>query len=142
MDEKIIIKADFYKFKFFIAFLWTLCPILFFVFMANAIDEGEMGIMFAGIVVVALLALYILLLSYVLKKRELIVTNKRVISRRAFAFRRDIPIEMVTDVSSRLFWGISCGSPSTKIFFSFCKNYKEVFDAISHEVLKRDRRYM
>lgn len=142
MDERIIVKADFFKFKFFIAFLWTLCPILFFVFMANAIDKGKMSVMFAGIVVISLLALFILLLSYVLKKRELIVTNKRVISRRAFAFRRDIPIEKVTDVSSRLFWGISCGSPSTKIFFSFCKNYKDVFDAISREVLKKDRVYM
>ena len=68
-------------------------------------------------------------LGKILDKRELIITNKRVIARGAFSFRTDFPIEKVTSVSTRWFGGIGCGTPSLKIMMFFCKNKQEIFQA-------------
>ena len=81
------------------------------------------------------------ILGTIFKKRELIVTNKRVIARGAFGFRADIPIEKITNVSMRWFNGIGCASPSLRIIFYFCNNKTEVFDTIISESLQRDSKY-
>ncbi len=138
MEERVLAKADFIKFKFLIAFLWTLSPICLLGFIIWAIDQGTIAIMLVGMVISVVIALMTLLLSYILKKRELVVTNKRVIARGAFGYRRDFPMEKVTDISTCFFMGIGCASPSSKIKFLYCKNKKEVFDAISFEVMRRD----
>lgn len=141
MEEKILAKADFVKFKFLIAFLWTLPPICLIAFIIWAIDTGVIGIMLVGIVISIVIAIMTLLLSYILKKRELVVTNKRVIAKRAFGFRKDFPIEKVTEMSMCIFMGIGCASPSSKIKFLFCKNKTEIFDIIAFGTTKRNGKY-
>ena len=142
MEERVLARADFVKFKFLIAFLWTLSPICLLGFIIWAIDVGVIGLMLAGIVISIIIAGMTLLLSYILKKRELVVTNKRVVAKGAFGFRKDIPIEKVTSFSTFMIMGIGCSSPSTKIKFNYCKNRLEVFDAIALEATKRNNRYL
>lgn len=141
MEERILARADFVKFKFLIAFLWTLSPICLLGFIIWSIDSGVVEIMLAGIIISIIIACFTLLLSYILKKRELVVTNKRVVAKGAFGFRKDIPIEKVTSFSTFIFMGIGCSSPSAKIRFNYCKNKLEVFDAIVLEATKRNNRY-
>ena len=80
-------------------------------------------------------------MSFLLKKRELIVTNKKVIVRGAFGFRADLPMEKITNVSMRWFGGMGCGTPSLKIMMYFCANKQDVFDTIISETLQRDSKY-
>lgn len=75
-------------------------------------------------------------LMKLLEKRELVITNKRVIERRAFGFRRDIKLEDITDISM-YDWnnGISVASPSARIGFVFCTNKEEIYNTIAFQIL-------
>lgn len=141
MEEKILIKAVFSSLKFLVTILWVLTVICFLVFAIIAIDWEEPIFILTGSVSTFILVLTTLIITEILKRRELIVTNKRVIARGAFGYREDLPIEKVTNVSMCFFNGIGCGSPSAKIKYHFCKNMTEVFDTIISESLQRDSKY-
>lgn len=134
MEEKVLVKGVFGG-KFISIILYILAVVTFgFLAMATAI-------LIMGLISGIVLAIFGLIISAILKKRELIVTNKRVIARGAFGFRADLPIEKITDVSMRWFNGIGCASPSLRIRFHFCKNKTEIFDTIISESLQRDSKY-
>ena len=141
MEEKVLVKGVFAG-KIFTTVLW----IVSIAFAAICIIAGDTnyddGLIALGIVGGIVLIITTILVSTALKKRELIVTNKRVIARSAFGYRTDIPMEKVSDVSMHCFGGIGCGSPSIKVRFHFCKNKQEIFDAIASETLKRDRAFL
>lgn len=103
-------------------------------FMNNHDEELAIIFMVIGICLIVFWAI----LGIAAKKREITVTDKRVIAKGAFGYRQDLPIEKITNVSTGFFNKIGCGSPSAKIRFYFCKNKMEVFDAIIAEVLQRD----
>ena len=141
MEEKILTKGVFGG-KNTMIFLWALCATCFLIFTKWAISWEDVSIVLAGLMSTALLVGITLIIGHILKKRELIVTNKRVIARGAFGFRRDIPIKKIAGISMFVFNGISIGSNSTKIKFQFCKNKIEVFDTIAAETLERDKTYL
>ena len=141
MEEKVLIKGEFGG-KVIPVILYVLAAIAFLVLTIFDIVDSWDGILVAiGAGSAIVLAVCGILLKAIFKKRELIVTNKRVIARSAFGFRTDIPIEKITDVSMRYFNGIGCGSPSLKVMFPFCKNKIEIFDTIVSESLQRDSKY-
>jgi protein-S-isoprenylcysteine O-methyltransferase Ste14 len=122
--------------------IWGLAAITFCIFFSIEMSSSWDGIMFGiGIWSAIVLVIIGLIFKVILEKRELIITNKRVIARGAFGYRTDLPIEKVTDVSMCFFNGIGCASPSAKIKFHFCKNKMEVFDTIVAETLQRDSKY-
>ncbi len=141
MEEKILIKAEFSSLKTLVSILWLLTAICFLVFIIIAFAWVEPIFIEIGAVPTIILACTTLIITEILKKRELIVTNKRVIARGAFGYRLDLPIEKVTNVAMCGFDGIGCGSPSAKIKYHFCKNKTEVFDTIISESLQRDSKY-
>lgn len=141
MEEKVLIKGEFGG-KVIPVILYVLAAIAFLVLTIFDIVDSWDGILIAiGAGSAIVLAVCGILLKAILKKRELIVTNKRVIARGAFGFRTDIPVEKITDVSMRYFNRIGCGSPSLKVMFPFCKNKIEIFDTIVSESLQRDSKY-
>lgn len=135
MEEKVLIKGEFGG-KFLVVLLYIAAALTAFLLIVTDDDLIALGFL-CGIV----LALFAVILNVILNKRELVVTNKRVIARGAFGFRADLPIEKVTNVSMRWFNGIGCASPSLRIRFHFCKNKTEVFDTIISESLQRDSKY-
>lgn len=141
MEEKILIKGDFGG-KFIPLVLSVLGVIAFIVLTIIDISGYFDGVLIAiGLISAVILFIYAIIINEIFKKRELIITNKRVIARGAFGFRADLPIEKITDVSMRWINGIGCASPSTRIKFHFCKNKTEVFDTIAAETLQRDSKY-
>lgn len=141
MEEKILIKGDFGG-KFIPLVLSVLGVIAFIVLTIIDISGYFDGVLIAvGLISAVILFIYAIIINEIFKKRELIITNKRVIARGAFGFRADLPIEKITDVSMRWINGIGCASPSLRIRFHFCKNKTEVFDTIISESLQRDSKY-
>ena len=137
MEEKVLIKAVFSKLKFLVILCYVIAAILFVIGLGTGYDIAILWLTVSAIFMVFVGVI----LGTIFKKRELIVTNKRVIARGAFGFRADIPIEKITNVSMRWFNGIGCASPSLRIIFYFCKNKTEVFDTIISESLQRDSKY-
>ena len=136
MEEKILIKGDFA-----LRFIpIVLSAVGIFIFALFTLIDGAFFLINLIIAIIFIVAAIIA--NKALKKRELIVTNKRVIARGAFGYRTDLPIEKITNVSMRCFGGIGCGTPSTKIRFHFCKNKQEIFDTIASETLKRDSAFL
>lgn len=142
MEEKILIKAVFSSLKFLVTIFWFLSAICFLVFAIIGIYWEETIFILIGSVSTFILVLTTLIITEILKRRELIVTNKRVIARGAFGFRADLPIEKITDVSMCWLNGIGCASPSARVKYHFCKNKMELFDTIVAEVLQRDSKYL
>lgn len=68
---------------------------------------------------------------------KMTVTNKRVYGKDVFAKRVDLPIDMISSVSTSIFNGISIATSSGRITFWFCKNRNEVFEEISKLLLER-----
>lgn len=136
MEEKVLIKGEFGG-KFLVVLLYIVAALTAFVFIVSGDDD----LIPVGIVFGLVLVLFAIILNVLLNKRELVVTNKRVIARGAFGYRTDLPTEKVTNVSTYWFGGIGCGSPSSKIRFLFCKNKVEIFDVIISESLQRDSKY-
>ena len=137
MEEKILIKAEFSSLNF--LFIIPLLPLVPFF---NIIVATNRIMLFAPFIAICVfLFLVVWIIKKILEKREIIVTNKRVIARGAFGQRLDIPIEKITNVSMYWFNGIGCGSPSSKIRFHLCKNKTEIFDTIISESLQRDSKY-
>jgi len=137
MEEKVLIKAVFSKLKFLVILCYVIAAILFVIGLGTGYDIAILWLTVSAIFMVFVGVI----LGTIFKKRELIVTNKRVIARGAFGFRADIPIEKITNVSMRWFNGIGCASPSLRIIFYFCNNKTEVFDTIISESLQRDSKY-
>lgn len=142
MEEKILIKGTFGG-KF-IPFIFYIIGVVPFVILTiyDVADSWDGILITLGAGILLLFGGLGLIMSVIIKKRELIITNKRIIVRSAFGFRTDFPIEKVTDISMRPFSGIGCGSPSLKIMFHFCKNKQEIFDTIASETLKRDSAFL
>ncbi|MBE6787208.1 MAG: hypothetical protein E7537_02550 [Ruminococcaceae bacterium] len=141
MEEKVLIKGVFGG-KFIITILWILGITFFALCCIGGIIDNDAEIIIIGMVGGIPLIFFATILTVLLKKCELIVTNKRVIARGAFGYRTDLPIEKITNISMRYFGGIGCGSPSTKVRFHFCKNKQEIFDTIASETLKRDSAFL
>ena len=135
MEEKVLVKGLFSNVIIPII-AWVLGALSFVIFALIDDDLIASGVLFALI----FLAIGFIALA-ILKKRQMIVTNKRVIARGAFGCRVDLPIEKVTSTSIYIFNGIGCASPSKRIRFFFCKNKIELFDTIASEVLQRDSKY-
>lgn len=142
MEEKILIKGDFGG-KFIPIILSALGVVAFIVLTIIDILGYFGGVLIGiGLISAVILFIYAIIINEILKRRELIITNKRAIARGSFGFRADLPIEKITDVSMRWFNGIGCASPSLRIRFHFCKNKTEVFDTIISESLQRDSKYL
>ena len=141
MEEKVLIKAEFSGVKFLIGLIWflALAPALLLVLIG--VVESDEELIPVGILIGVVMAIFAFLFAKILKARELIVTNKRVIARAAFGHRVDLPIEKVTGVSTCFFGGIGCSSPSARVKFHFVKNKMDVFNTIAAEVLQRDSKY-
>ena len=142
MEEKIIIKAEFFSLNFLVIIFWIIFGITFMYNFSQAILLGGIYILLTGILSSMPSFLIAILLKHILNKRELIVTNKRVILRGAFSFRIDIPIEKITNVSMSFLYGIGCGGASARIHILFCKNKSDVFDVIISQTLQRDKKYI
>lgn len=141
MEEKVLIKGVFGgKFISIILYILAIIFAVFFIALDSSLYADGALIAIGVIFAIGLIG-WGIIIGKLLKKREMIVTNKRVIVRSAFGFREDMPIEKITNVSTRFFSGIGCGTPSTKIKFHFCKNKVEVFDTIISESLQRDSKY-
>lgn len=137
MEEKVLVKGNLGgKFLVVIMYILAITPSALGIIMGIADDNEEM--LFVAIPYLIVMIIFAIIINAILNKRELVVTNKRVIARGAFSFRVDIPIEKVTHISSGFFGKIGCGSPSRKIRFAFCKNKMEIFDTLAAETLKRD----
>ena len=141
MEEKVLVKGIFGG-KFMVTLIWILSIAAIALCIVCGIVNYDEGLIIIGVVCGIPLIIFAIIFSALLKKRELIVTNKRVIARAAFGYRTDLPIEKITNVSMRCFNGIGCGTPSTKIRFHFCKNKQEIFDTIASETLKRDSAFL
>lgn len=141
MEEKVLVKGVFGG-KFMVTLFWILSIAFIAICVVCGIVNYDEVLMAIGIVGGIPLIVFTVIFSVLLKKRELIVTNKRVIARAAFGYRTDLPIEKITNISMRCLGGIGCGTPSTKIRFHFCKNKQEVFDTIASETLKRDSAFL
>lgn len=138
MEEKILAKGIFGGV--FIPITISVLAAISFVISAivDLLEELDGKLIISGAVLAIVLIAWAIVINEILKRRALIITNKRVVARAAFGFRTDIPITKITSVSMLWFGGIGCGSPSFKIFFFLCKNKAEIFDTISSEVAKRD----
>ena len=135
MEEKILIKSEFSKLTPLFVLMWIVFGIIISTGVSLSSSWGDSGILF-GMLFIALIWLFvILILKNIVNKKELIVTNKRIIARGAFGYRKDIKLEKVTSVSTYFLKGIGVGSSSAKIKFLFCTNKMEVFDTISKELL-------
>lgn len=144
MEEKILVKGIFYGEKGPLivgVVLGIISLILGFVGEANAHYSHGQYILFGFLGAIVYIAIGVILMK-VLEKRELIVTNKRVIARRAFGIRKDFVIKNITDIvmygwlpRSFFFDGISVATPSSRISFGFCRNKEELFNTISAQIL-------
>ncbi len=135
MEEKILIKANFSKLNFLFVLLWIMFGGIILACVIMAADWGDIGPFFGMLVIALIWMLFILIIKHIVNKREFIVTNKRIIARGAFGYRKDIKLEKITSVSTYFCKGIGVGSSSAKIKFLFCTNKMEVFDTISKELL-------
>lgn len=136
MEEKVLVKGVFGG-KFAVTLLYILAAVILGILSIIDIEDhwdGELIII--GAVIAVIFVVFAIILGKSLKKRELIVTSKRVIARGAFGYRTDLAIENITSVSTYAFKGIGCASSSAKIKYLFCKNKMEIFDTISAEMLK------
>ena len=144
MEEKVLVKGIF-KSKLMSALttiLYILAPIILVVFIAIDIEQYMDGAMIVtGVLLAGLFVLGAIIIRKIFKKREVIVTNKRVIVKGILKFRKDFPIEKITEVSTCWFNGIGCASPSSKFKYHFCANKMEIFDTIAEETLQRDSKY-
>lgn len=150
MEEKVLIKADFWKFTFLLVLLWIAfgCLVIFqlidiSIWINDSINWGFDFFMFLeyfflhlSITLPSLFA--IILFKHILKKREFIVTNKRVIVRSSFGFRKDIQLNKITSTSTYFFKGVGVASSSARIKVFFCKNKMDLFDLISKELLSEN----
>lgn len=142
MEEKILIKGDFGG-KFIPLILYILAAVAFGVLtMIDLIDYWGGVLIIIGALSAIVLVTWGVILDAILKKREMIVTTKRVIVRGAFGYRTDLAVEKITDVSMCWLNGIGCASPSARVKYHFCKNKMELFDTIVAEVLQRDSKYL
>lgn len=142
MEEKVLIKGVFGG-KIITIILYIIAAIGFALLtVIDLVAEFSGILIMTGVISAIFLVAYGIIVSIIMKKRELIVTNKRVIARGVFSFRTDFPIEKITDVSMRWFGGIGCGTPSLKIMLYFCKNKQEIFDTVASETLKRDSAFL
>lgn len=135
MEEKILIKAEFSKLTPLFVLMWILFGVIILSGVISAVDYGEVSPFFSALVIALIWMLFILIIKHIIKKKEFIVTNKRIIARAAFGYRKDIKLEKITSVSTCFFKGIGVGSSSAKIKFLLCTNKMEVFDTISKELL-------
>ena len=141
MEEKILTRATFGG-KFIVVLAWILSALLTFLVFIAVIDTYNEEELFPIVIVTGIISFACaIIIGKIFKSRELIVTNKRVVARTAFGYRLDLPLEKVTSVSTYIFNGITCSTPSAKINFQFCKNKKEVFDTIISETLQRDSKF-
>ena len=67
----------------------------------------------------------------------LTVTNKRVYGKAAFGKRVDLPLDMISSVSSAAFGSVSVATSSGKITFWLLKNKEEVFSSVTKLLLDR-----
>lgn len=142
MEEKVLAKGVFGG-KFIPVIFYVLAAIVFCYSVITAATYGWDGTFIVFALIYALTSTaFGIIIGKLMKKRELIVTNKRVIVRNAFCFRTDFPIEKITSVSTRWFGRIGCGSSSMKIMLGLCKNKQEIFDTIASEMVKRDSAFL
>lgn len=144
MEEKVLLKGDFEGEKTPLA-IGIIFGIISIITSIPLDDElwGDGLYIFLGFVAAAIFIGIGAVVMKLLEKRELVITNKRVIARRCFGFRRDIKLEDITDISMynwnpRYLWlsnGISVASPSARIGFVWCSNKEAIYNTIAFQIL-------
>ncbi len=135
MEEKVLLKGNFNgeQIPRIIGIILGIMLIIIFISFDVALSGNGLFI-FLGFVEAGIFIGIGAALMKLLEKRELVITNKRVIARRCFGFRRDIKLEDITDISmSRN--GISVASPSARIGFAWCTNKEEIYNTIAFQIL-------
>ena len=93
---------------------------------------------FLGGVLVLLFIPIILLIFKLLNEPELVVTDKRIYGITLTGKRVDLPISKVSAVGTGGFSRVSVSTSSGAISFSFIENQKELFEAISQLLIKKE----
>ena len=140
MEEKVLVKGTFGG-KFVVALIYILAAMFGIIFIWIGIADENEEMIIPGVFITIVFVIIGIIVSAILKKREFIITNKRVIARGAFGFWADMPLEKVTAIRTGFFSCIGCSTPSVKVKYHFCKNKMEIFDTITAEVLQRDSKY-
>lgn len=136
MEEKVLLKGNFNgeQIPRIIGIILGIVSIIIFISFDVALSGNGLFI-FLGFVEAGIFIGIGAALMKLLEKRELVITNKRVIERRAFGFRRDIKLEDITDISMSRNNGISVASPSARIGFAWCTNKEEIYNTIAFQIL-------
>lgn len=136
MEEKVLLKGNFNgeQIPRIIGIILGIVSIIIFISFDVALSGNGLFI-FLGFVEAGIFIGIGAALMKLLEKRELVITNKRVIARGCFGFRRDIKLEDITDISMSRNNGISVASPSARIGFDFCTNKEEIYNTIAFQIL-------
>lgn len=76
----------------------------------------------------------------VVRKMELVITNKRVYGKTIFGKRVDLPIDSISSVGMCMFSGIFIATSSGKIKFLLMKNKDELHKVISDLIMERQEK--
>jgi len=135
MEEKVLIKADFGGLTPLFVILWLLFGLVLFAGIIISISWVEFTPFFICLLGAAIIFAFSRILKSALKKRRLIITNKRIIACAAFGYRRDITFEHISSIGRYFWWGIGVGSSSCKVRFNFVKNRDEIYDVLVEQLI-------
>ena len=142
MEEKVLVKGVFGG-KILSVILYILAAIVFGILtIVDIVDYWDGILILIGAISAVVLVAWGVIFAAILKKREMIVTTKRIIARGAFGYRTDLAIEKITDVSTGWLNAIGCASPSVRVKYHFCKNKMDIFDTISAKMLENNNASM
>lgn len=148
MKEKEIIRAEEYDIKKIRNIIWIIGGIITFLWFFIYVIPGIQSLTSYGYSVgsfvgfhlcVPFLPFFVVGLVFYLgaSKIELIVTDKRVYGVAIFDRRVDLPLDMISAVSTSIFKGIAISTPSGLIKFIMIKNRDEIHKVISELLVKR-----
>lgn len=95
---------------------------------------------FEGLILFIVTAFFIslaILFYFMYRELGITVTDKRVVGKRVFGIRVDLPVDKISAVSVGWIKSIAVATSSGIIKFLFCENNKEVQEAISNILIER-----
>ena len=140
MDEKILVKSEKMNTAHFLIKWWVIASVA--VFVVQLFYDSSIAfqpLLTSTLVLGGVLTIPAIIIYFMYKKMELIVTDKRVYGFAAFGKRVDLPMDSITAISISMLKGIGVSTASGRIKFAFIKNRDEIQRVLSKQIM--DRQY-
>ena len=138
-NEKILIEGKFSKF-------WDLPWVFLFLSVLTAVlgviadengNEALSTIMSVFLILFFVIMIYLFVLSFGMRKYQIVVTDRRVYGIARFGKRVDLPLDSVSAIGTSLFKTVAVATSSGKIRFMFLENLDDVYKTLNDLLLHR-----